>query len=416
MKKRKKKSKAIKDLFLDRPTSHGGWPDGHKGSYTDPDTPVYKQIADYLKSMGLVDDDNPRARLAEALGQDDDYLQKIIDMIDTPLSADEGRDDDLSNAILGIELFGSLFNKDNRLTTNQARKFCTAIIRRYMASNLYRRDIEETMDEYDPIWDPYHNDLYDQAKSAWDNYHRQMMSYHNSVLDIFGVYTDDMGFRIDRNPQLTELNDFVKRLAERGYVESKRMRLTENSVRQLIREVIEEARSKLNVLHPMYSPKFLGDPELVKKIDVLDDEDPDYADEFYHTLGVEKGTLQNPHRVNDPAMLSGISADNLDAYVYDAVNEVIESTFCHWISKRDGWEYALDEYHPQNPKSQIFDLIDEIVEYAIDLSLQDFPGNKELRKAHVLQHGQDPDHYARLKPSNILDDIDEYFKNKQGWC
>ena len=66
MKKQKKKSKAIKDLFLDRPTSHGGWPDGHSGSYRDPDTPVYKQIADYLTSMGLVDDKNPRARLAES--------------------------------------------------------------------------------------------------------------------------------------------------------------------------------------------------------------------------------------------------------------------------------------------------------------------------------------------------------------
>ena len=65
MKKQKKKSKAIKDLFLDRPTSHGGWPDGHSGSYRDPNTPVYKQISDYLKSMGLVDDENPRARLAE---------------------------------------------------------------------------------------------------------------------------------------------------------------------------------------------------------------------------------------------------------------------------------------------------------------------------------------------------------------
>tara|TARA_R110000772_G_scaffold151005_7_gene261760 strand:- start:1240 stop:2082 length:843 start_codon:yes stop_codon:yes gene_type:complete len=64
--KKKRKGKAIKDLYLDRPTSHGGWPDGHGGSYTDPDTPVNQQIANYLKSMGLVDDDNPRARLAES--------------------------------------------------------------------------------------------------------------------------------------------------------------------------------------------------------------------------------------------------------------------------------------------------------------------------------------------------------------
>ena len=62
-----KKRNAIKDLYLDRPTSHGGWPKGHSGSYTDSKKPVYKQIADYLKSMGLVDDDNPRAVLAESV-------------------------------------------------------------------------------------------------------------------------------------------------------------------------------------------------------------------------------------------------------------------------------------------------------------------------------------------------------------
>ena len=60
-----KKRNAIKDLYLDRPTSHGGWPGGHSGSYTDNKTPVYKQIANYLKSMGLIDDNNPRAVLSE---------------------------------------------------------------------------------------------------------------------------------------------------------------------------------------------------------------------------------------------------------------------------------------------------------------------------------------------------------------
>ena len=43
------KKNAIKDLHLDKPTSHGGWPGGHSGSYTDPDTPVNKQIAKYLE-------------------------------------------------------------------------------------------------------------------------------------------------------------------------------------------------------------------------------------------------------------------------------------------------------------------------------------------------------------------------------
>jgi hypothetical protein len=54
-KKKKRASRAEKNLYLDRPTSHGGWPDGHPGSYTDPHTPVYKQISGYLKSMGLLE-------------------------------------------------------------------------------------------------------------------------------------------------------------------------------------------------------------------------------------------------------------------------------------------------------------------------------------------------------------------------
>lgn len=65
MKKKKSTKKTIKDLHLDKPTSHGGWPDGKPGGYTDPNTPVYKQIAKYLEDMGLVDDSNPRARLSE---------------------------------------------------------------------------------------------------------------------------------------------------------------------------------------------------------------------------------------------------------------------------------------------------------------------------------------------------------------
>ena len=48
-------SSTIKDLYLDRPTSHGGWPEGPSKSYTS-DKPVNKQIADFLKSMGLVEE------------------------------------------------------------------------------------------------------------------------------------------------------------------------------------------------------------------------------------------------------------------------------------------------------------------------------------------------------------------------
>ena len=83
MMKKKKTSKTIKDLHLDKPTSHGGWPDGHSGSYTDPNTPVAKQISDYLESMGLIDDSNPRARLSE---------DKIRAMIRETLSESFGHD------------------------------------------------------------------------------------------------------------------------------------------------------------------------------------------------------------------------------------------------------------------------------------------------------------------------------------
>ena len=67
----KKKSQPIKDLHLDKPTSHGGWPDGHPGGYTDPETPVNVHIANYLEKMGLLDRP-PHARLSEL------YIRKLI--------------------------------------------------------------------------------------------------------------------------------------------------------------------------------------------------------------------------------------------------------------------------------------------------------------------------------------------------
>ena len=43
----------IKNLMLDKETSHGGWPEGPSKSFTS-DDPVNKQIADWLKSMKMV--------------------------------------------------------------------------------------------------------------------------------------------------------------------------------------------------------------------------------------------------------------------------------------------------------------------------------------------------------------------------
>ena len=44
----------LSDLMLDRPTTHGGWPDGPSKSFTS-DEPVNKQISNWLKSMGMLE-------------------------------------------------------------------------------------------------------------------------------------------------------------------------------------------------------------------------------------------------------------------------------------------------------------------------------------------------------------------------
>lgn len=60
----KKKRNLRKDLFLDRPTSHGGWPNGGNTSWVGK-KPVNDIIYDYLKSMGLTAD-VPHAKLSES--------------------------------------------------------------------------------------------------------------------------------------------------------------------------------------------------------------------------------------------------------------------------------------------------------------------------------------------------------------
>ena len=69
-KKNKKNQKTISNLYLDRKTSHGGWPHGHGGSWNDK-TPVNVQITNWLEKMGMLDD-VPQARLSEV------QLRRII--------------------------------------------------------------------------------------------------------------------------------------------------------------------------------------------------------------------------------------------------------------------------------------------------------------------------------------------------
>ena len=67
---RKKRKNLRKELFLDRPTSHGGWPKGENNSWIGK-KPVKDIIYDYLENMGLTAD-VPHAKLSES---------KIIKMI-----------------------------------------------------------------------------------------------------------------------------------------------------------------------------------------------------------------------------------------------------------------------------------------------------------------------------------------------
>ena len=61
----KKRSSIIKDLHLDKPTSHGGWgSDADSGGWNNK-TPVNQQIANWLTSMGLADSERKTARLSE---------------------------------------------------------------------------------------------------------------------------------------------------------------------------------------------------------------------------------------------------------------------------------------------------------------------------------------------------------------
>ena len=153
MKKQKKKSTAIKDLFLDRPTSHGGWPDGHPGSYTDPKTPVNKQIADYLKAMGLVDDDNPRARLSEARLRQlirEALSEATIKILDGPerqvfnYTINSFEDLDLAPDIK--EYLSNMFATNDPEYTQQALELLTSFLE-LPSDNLTQSEIEDYVDE-----------------------------------------------------------------------------------------------------------------------------------------------------------------------------------------------------------------------------------------------------------------------------
>ena len=152
--KKRGKSKAIKDLYLDRPTSHGGWPGGHSGSYTDADTPVYKQIADYLKSMGLADDDNPRARLSESTGHYNMFkplkLQGINKAIYGLVRAVKGTNSPEalhSHAIQMIGLISQVIQLEAPISEKQSWYLSSAILRYQEKMAAYQEDLKEEFED-----------------------------------------------------------------------------------------------------------------------------------------------------------------------------------------------------------------------------------------------------------------------------
>lgn len=61
-----------KNMFLDRPTSHGGWPEGEY------DPPVNDRIYDYLRSMGLMNERLLRSYVRNILIESDDAKEATI--------------------------------------------------------------------------------------------------------------------------------------------------------------------------------------------------------------------------------------------------------------------------------------------------------------------------------------------------
>jgi hypothetical protein len=155
MKKQKNKNKTIKDLYLDRPTSHGGWPDGHGGSYRDPNTPVYKQISQYLKDMGLADDDNPRARLAESTGQFNMYeplslqnsVNKVIHSIVGSIKSTNSAEELHSHANQMIMILSQVIPLQAPISEKQSWYLSAAILRYHQKMDEYKEKLQDEWEE-----------------------------------------------------------------------------------------------------------------------------------------------------------------------------------------------------------------------------------------------------------------------------
>ena len=198
--KKKRKSKAIKDLYLDRPTSHGGWPGGHSGSYTDADTPVYKQIAQYLKDMGLADDDNPRARLSESTSEYNVYdplslqepVNKIIQGIIKAANTTNAAASMSSHVNQMMSIAGQIIPLNAPISEKQSWYLSAAILRVYQkfADYQYKLKSQHQHGKMNPPYTyPYDQNFFDSP--LMDEYRKIMdmqKSFNQEVIELLGPF------------------------------------------------------------------------------------------------------------------------------------------------------------------------------------------------------------------------------------
>ena len=195
MSRKKKVSRAIKDLYLDRPTSHGGWPGGHEGGYTDKDTPVYKQIADYLKAMGLADDDNPRARLAESNQKFNMFnaldtsnsIGKVIYAIVRAVHGTNSAEELHSHANQMIMILSQVIPMEAPISEQQSWYLSAAILRYHEKMEEYK---EKLKDEYEKVrYKPQyqHASFFDSPyMDKWREIDAKQVEFHREVESMVG--------------------------------------------------------------------------------------------------------------------------------------------------------------------------------------------------------------------------------------
>ena len=226
--KKKRKSKAIKDLYLDRPTSHGGWPDGHGGSYTDPDTPVNQQIANYFKSMGLVDDDNPRVRLSESSTSIHPYdplslqdpVNKIIQGIIKSANTTNTVESMSGHAGQMMSIAGQMIPLSAPISEKQSWYLSAAILRVYQkfAEYKYKLKNQHHHGKMNPPYTyPYDQEFFDSP--LMDEYRKIMdmqKSFHQEVLELLGPFDpNELGWEMSI-VTVRDIDDLKSMMAKKG--------------------------------------------------------------------------------------------------------------------------------------------------------------------------------------------------------